>query len=96
MGWIRSCWPVTSTRRLRPKSRLSLSRPTPLGLLGMGAPPDEYDDAAKEFTRRVLKDEPMDSKAIEDWLVDRYGIARSLPGRDVPFREVAKGLEQIA
>lgn len=67
----------------------------PAGLLGLGAPSDEYDDAVEEFTRRVLKGEPTDSRAIGDWFVDRYGISRSLPGRDAPFRDVADGLLQI-
>lgn len=67
----------------------------PAGLLSLGAPSDEYDDAVEEFTRRVLKGEPTDAKTIEDWFVDGYGIARSLPGQNAPFRAVADGLRQI-
>ena len=70
-------------------------RADPAGLLGLGAPPDEYDDAVEEITRRVLKGEPTDSKAIKDWFVSGYGIARSLPGRDAPFRDMSDGLQKI-
>lgn len=67
----------------------------PAGLLSLGAPSDEYDDAVEEFARPVLKEEPTDSKTIEDWFVDRYGIARSLRGRDAPFRDIAEGFKLI-
>lgn len=73
-----------------------VDRADPAGLLSLGAPSDEYDDAVEEFTRRVLKGEPTDSKTVEDWFVEGYGIPRSLPGRDAPFREVARRLAQLA
>jgi hypothetical protein len=47
----------------------------PGGLLGMGSPPDEYDDAVSELTRHVLKNEPVDQSAIEQWFEKVYGSA---------------------
>lgn len=81
--------------RVAAQVKAVVDRADPAGLFGLGAPPDEYDDAVEEFTRRLLKGEPTDSKTIEDWFVSGYGIARSLPGRDAPFRDMADGLQQI-
>lgn len=81
--------------RVAAQVKTVVDRADPVGLLGLGAPSDEYDDAVEEFTRRVLKGEPTDSRTIEDWFVERYGIARSLPGLDAPFRDMAEGLQQI-
>jgi hypothetical protein len=47
----------------------------PEGLLGTGAPLDEYDDAVAELTRHVLKYEPVDRNAIEQWFGRVYGAA---------------------
>lgn len=47
----------------------------PEGLLRMGSPPDEYDDAVGELTRHVLKDDPVDRGAIEHWFERDYGAA---------------------
>jgi hypothetical protein len=47
----------------------------PEGLLAMGAPSDEYDDAVGELTRHVLKDKPIDRGAVERWFGTVYGMA---------------------
>jgi hypothetical protein len=44
----------------------------PEGLLAMGVPSDEYDDAVAELTRRVLKRE-LDQGAIKRWFDSYYG-----------------------
>ena len=49
----------------------------PEGLLAMGAPSDEYDDAVTELTRRVLKGEVIEQHAVEHWFLDQYGSASS-------------------
>ena len=41
----------------------------------MGSPPDEYDDAVAELTRHVLKDEPVDQRAIKQWFEKVYWAA---------------------
>ena len=52
----------------------------PEGLLGMGAPLDEYDDAVTELTRHVLKHEPVNQKAVEQWFGRVYGAAPARAG----------------
>jgi hypothetical protein len=52
----------------------------PEGLLGMGAPLDEYDDAVTELTRHVLKHEPVNQKAVEQWFDRVYGAAPARAG----------------
>jgi hypothetical protein len=65
-----------------------VDRADPEGLLGMGAPADEYDDAVAELTRRVLKDEPLDSASIERWFSSVYGAAPA--GAGALAQELAK------
>jgi hypothetical protein len=47
----------------------------PEGLLAMGAPPDEYDDAVGEMTRHALKDQPVERRAVERWFSTVHGVA---------------------
>ena len=49
----------------------------PEGLLAMGAPTDEYDDAVAELTRRLLKGEAVDERGIAAWFAATYGLAPS-------------------
>jgi hypothetical protein len=39
----------------------------PEGLLALGAPDDEYDDAIAELARRLIHDEGLERAAIEAW-----------------------------
>lgn len=55
--------------------KILVDQADPEGLLGMGCPPDEYDDAVAELTRHVLKNEPVDQSAIEQWFGRVYGAA---------------------
>ena len=55
--------------------KILVDQADPEGLLGMGSPPDEYDDAVTELTRHVLKYEPVDQSAIEQWFGRVYGAA---------------------
>ena len=52
----------------------------PEGLLAMGAPTDEYDDAVAELTRRLLKGEAVDERGIAAWFAATYGLAPSRVG----------------
>lgn len=50
----------------------------PEGLLALGSPSDEYEDAVTHLTRCILKGEGVDERTIASWFVDNYGIE---PGR---------------
>ena len=50
----------------------------PEGLLGMGAPPDEYDDAVAHLVIQVLKGEEFTAKELQAWFVRRYGAEASV------------------
>jgi hypothetical protein len=50
----------------------------PEGLLALGSPDDEYEDAVGELTRRLLKGEPTDEGWLSSWFQDRYGLAASV------------------
>jgi hypothetical protein len=50
----------------------------PEGLLALGSPDDEYEDAIGELTRRLLKGEPIDDGWLSSWFQDRYGLAASV------------------
>ena len=52
----------------------------PEGLLALGSPSDEYDDAVTELTRRVLKGEVLREEPIERWFADQYGSTPSPTG----------------
>ncbi len=65
----------------------------PGGLLAMGAPNDEYDDAVSDLTRHLLKGELSDEVSLaswgESWFEPRYGIV-------MPTRALAEHLTAIA
>jgi hypothetical protein len=50
----------------------------PEGLLGLGAPDDEYEDAVVELSRRLLKGEHINEPWLSSWFQDRYGLAASV------------------
>jgi hypothetical protein len=50
----------------------------PEGLLALGSPGDEYEDAVAHLTRCVLKGEGVDERTIAAWFADNYGME---PGR---------------
>jgi hypothetical protein len=70
-----------------------MDRADPEGLLGGGAPDDEYDDEVAEVTRRVLKNEPPDPGAIERWFSGVYGAAPE--GADALARELEKLRQRV-
>jgi hypothetical protein len=61
----------------------------PEGLLAMGAPSGEYDDAVAELTRRVLKRE-LDQGAIEQWFGSCYGAT------PIGTQALVRQLEELA
>ena len=50
----------------------------PEGLLALGFPDDEYDDAVREITRRLLKGEPTDEMTLSQWFESQYGARASV------------------
>ena len=63
--------------RVRSEVKEAVDEADPEGLLAMGAPPDEYDDAVTDLTRRVLNGEVIEQDGVERWFLDRYGLASS-------------------
>jgi hypothetical protein len=49
----------------------------PEGLLALGAPVDEYDDAVAYLTRRLLHHDLPDRAEIEAWFGTQYGVTPS-------------------
>ena len=62
---------------VRSEVKAAVDEADPEGLLAMGAPSDEYDDAVTELTRRVLKGEVVEHDGVERWFLDQYGLASS-------------------
>lgn len=62
---------------VRTEVKQAVDKADPEGLLAMGAPSDEYEDAVTELTRRVLTGEVIERDAVERWFLDEYGMASS-------------------
>ena len=54
----------------------AVDKADPEGLLTMGGPSDEYDDAVTHLTRLVLKGEEINQNG-ERWFLNQYGLASS-------------------
>jgi hypothetical protein len=52
----------------------AVDKADPEGLLAMGAPSDEYDDAVSRLVRKVLKGEAITAADLAEWFTDNYGI----------------------
>jgi hypothetical protein len=63
--------------RTRTRVQRVLNEADPEGLLAMGAPNDEYDDAVGEFTRRLINGETLDRASIESWFLGQFGSVPS-------------------
>jgi len=70
----------------------------PEGLLAMGAPDSEYEDAVFDLTRRLLKGSRTDEVSLaswfESWLEPRYGTLPST--RALATHALAERLTAIA
>jgi hypothetical protein len=60
----------------RVKEAVNASNPE--GLLALGAPDDEYEDAVGDLTRRLLKGELTNEAWLSSWFQDRYGLVASV------------------
>lgn len=60
---------------VRAKVKTIVDHADPEGLLALGCPEDEYDDAVGHLTPSVLRNTAVDKQAIERWFGQVYGAA---------------------